>query len=111
MLDLAKGVDHMMKDKTKIIMLRKAYRDFTKIIENHNMGIKHYDPTYIKELERMVFHIENCIEYLDDREKFIIYNEVILGRQGKWYLEYYSPSAYRVRRRYAYQVYLHILEL
>lgn len=60
----------------------KENRDYAYIVEN---------------MDYVVFNMLNE----DDRQ--IIYNEVILGRKGEWYLEYYAKSTYYNHSRKAYR--------
>ncbi len=101
----------MLSDQDKIEILAHGYRDSSKILHNYELGLKSYQESQLKVCRTMIAHIEDAVNFLDEREKFIIYNEVILGKKGKWYLEYYSPSAFNVRKKQAYKEFLRILEL
>ena len=59
----------------------------------------------------IVFYIENVINNnLSDNDKFIITNEVMLGKRGTWYHNYLSPSTYYRHRKSAYANFLSCLD-
>ena len=100
-----------MDDKAKMSIYIDGYRDFKKMINDYESGLSYYSEEKLNTLRRMIARLESPLDYMDERDRFIIYNELVLGKKGKWYLSYYSPSAYRVRRKEAYRIYLHLLEL
>lgn len=100
-----------MDDKSKMTIFVESYRDYKKMLNDYESGLSYYSEDKIAAIRRMIARMESPLDYMDERDRFIIYNELILGKKGKWYLAYYSPSAYRVRRKEAYRIYLHLLEL
>lgn len=44
--------------------------------------------------------------FLDDDDRYIVYNEVILGKTGSWYYEMLTVSTYYRHRRKAYNNFL-----
>ena len=58
----------------------------------------------------IVTHIENVIAILNEKERFIIFNEFILGKRGKWFTEYFALSTYYRLRTTAYKTFLLELE-
>ena len=101
----------MLSDQKKIDKLTSSYRDSSKKLRNEELGFKHYSACDLEICKDTIAQIDDAIKFLHEREKFIIYNEVVLGKRGKWYLEYYSPSAFKVRRKFAHKEFLRILEL
>ena len=59
--------------------------------------------------EDLINRIESCVESLNDNDKLIIKNEVILGKKGDWYAEYISQSTYYRYRELAYYNFLSCL--
>lgn len=47
--------------------------------------------------------------YLDENDKYIVFNEIILGKTGDWYYECLTPSTYYRHRRKAYVNFLSCL--
>lgn len=103
--------DNNKLNKEYMAIYIKGYRDFSKMLYDHDHGFIRHNPEEIESIRKMVQHMENTINYLDESERFIIYNELILHKTGKWYLEYYSESSYRRKCKTAYSNYLRLLEL
>lgn len=56
---------------------------------------------------RIKYYIENVIfNILDDNDRFIIQNEVLLNKKGTWYEGYISSSTYYRHRKKAYANFL-----
>lgn len=99
----------MKKIKFEIDLLSKNYIQSKRQIIEHEAEIMRVNKERLKALKRVVDHIEHVAESLDDKEKLIIKNEVINGKKGKWYLEYFSkPTYYRIRYK-AYHNFLRCL--
>ena len=63
------------------------------------------------EEQHIVFFIENVTNNsLNENDKYIITNEVLLGKKGNWYHEYLSPSTYYRHRKLAYANFLSCLD-
>jgi len=97
------------KDRFEIELLSKSYRNSKRILKEVEAQLFHLDRMRMNDHQRIVMHIENVIESLDERERFILEKEVLEGKTGNWYLEYFSmPSYYRLRRK-AYSEFLRCL--
>ena len=59
--------------------------------------------------QRIVAHIEILVSYLDEKDRFIIDNEVLQGKKGTWYLDYYSVPTYYRHKNHAYEVFYKLL--
>ena len=97
-------------DCIKINLLSKSYILHKRKIREAEMQIvaRNYDE--LRVAHKICDHIENVVNELDDKEKLIIESEVIKGKTGRWYDEYFSaPSYYRIRKR-AYSIFLNSLE-
>ena len=97
------------KDKFEIELLSRNYLNSKRIIRETEEDIIHTSYEKLKAYRRIVSHIENVAEGLGEKERLIIQKEVIEGRSGKWYLEYFSAPSYYRHRRKAYSEFLRCL--
>ena len=86
--------------------IRQSYATQQRILEEDEYGYMYYSEYDLKNARKIKGHIETVIRYLDDRSRFIIYNEVIEGKRGTWYLDYFSTTCYYRSRRNAYHDFL-----
>ena len=99
----------MNKQKFEIELLSRNYLNSKRIIKETEEDIIHTSYEKLKAYRRIVSHIENVAEGLGEKERLIIQKEVIEGRSGKWYLEYFSAPSYYRHRRKAYAEFLRCL--
>ncbi|MBO4919202.1 MAG: hypothetical protein J5365_03500 [Erysipelotrichaceae bacterium] len=97
------------KDKFEIELLSRNYINSKRIIKETEEDIIHCSYERLKAYRRIVSHIENVAECLGEKERLIIQKEVIEGKSGKWYLEYFSAPSYYRHRRKAYSEFLRCL--
>ena len=97
------------KEKFEIELLSRNYLNSKRIIKETEEDIIHTSYERLKAYRRIVSHIENVAEGLGEKERLIIQKEVIEGRSGKWYLEYFSAPSYYRHRRKAYSEFLRCL--
>lgn len=70
----------------------KSYRFFLNILLNKRC----FDEEYISTIEKSVERLRLPLELVTDlNEQIIIEKEILGGKTGKWYLEYFSESTYR----------------
>lgn len=100
----------MSKTKKMVEVFANVYRKFHKSIYDYEKGFRNYSAESIIHKQKIVGKIESAINHLNERDHFIIYNEVILGKSGNWYLEYFSESTYRRHAKEAYENFLSIVE-
>jgi len=98
-----------MKPKKTIQLLSEAYRFGINALYNHNKGIKRRPQKDIEAYKKITTRIEECIYLLDSESRFIIENEIIIGRNGTWYTEYLSTATYYRHANKAYKTYLRLL--
>ena len=97
------------KNKFEIQLLSENYLNSKRIIDEAEKCIIKCPSYRLHSHRRIVSHIEYVADTLRDKERFIIINEVIMGKSGKWYLEFFSaPTYYRIRNR-AYTQFLNCL--
>ncbi len=60
--------------------------------------------------EKLINKFEREVDNLKDNDRLIIYNEVLLGKKGDWYLEIMSQSTYYRYRRGAYLNFISCLQ-
>lgn len=82
----------------------------TKRIEESEMNIRKRSYDELRPSRIIVSHLRNVAKQLEEKERIIIENEVLLGKKGKWYLEYFSSSCYYRTRKKAYRDFLRIIE-
>lgn len=85
--------------------LVKTYLVSKEYTERPECDVVSQDTLMIK--RRIRYYIENVIfNILDDEDRFIIQNEVILNKKGPWYEGYLSSSTYYRHRKKAYANFL-----
>ena len=90
--------------------LKESYRYALRVLkEDEARLIKRSKPVIVR-CTYVTMHIENVIESLDEKHRFILTNEFILGKRGKWFTDYYSESTYYRSRIKAYRAFLVELE-
>ena len=88
------------KEKFEIQLLSQNYLESKRKLKDYDERLVHYSLEKIKNFRRIVTHIEDIVMMLPEKQRIIIENEVLLGKTGAWYLEYFSaPSYYRHRDR------------
>ena len=103
----------MKKEKDKssfeIGLLSKAYINSKRLLLEAEQHVISIGESSFKASSFIVKHIEYCLNSLDIKSRIIIQNEVIEGKTGKWYLEYFSASTYYRLRKKAYEDFLRCL--
>lgn len=96
-------------ERFEIELISKNYMQSKRVILENEENILHMSSRQLEPHRRIVYHIEYVVRSLDERDRFIIEKEVMEGRRGKWYLDYFTePSYYRNRIR-AYKNFLNCL--
>ena len=102
-------MSNVKENKFKIMLLSANYLDCKRSLREAQENIMPLSDEAYKTKMRIVTHIENVAQCLEEKHRLIIENEVIKGKRGKWYLEFLSaPSYYRHRLR-AYEEFLRCL--
>jgi len=96
--------------RVEIELISTAYVSNRLMIIEHNNKIRLRNEYDLALSKKIVQKIENAIETLEERDKFIIVKEVIERQRGNWYLGYLSPSTYYRTREKAYKEFLNCLE-
>ena len=89
--------------------LSDSYLKHKRLLRESEYGVINRTPEDLKIAKYIVAHTEIVVEALRDKERFIIYNEVILGKTGDWYRGYLSPATYYRHRKKAYEKFLRCL--
>lgn len=100
-----------MDDRILRSIIIESYHNLRKTLADEQNGFQHCDKERLFAYQEALRTMEKARLLLSERERFIIDNEVFLGRKGRWYESYYSENAYRNCRRDAYRMYHHFLEL
>lgn len=95
---------------TEFQLIRLSYRHAKRVLKEHELYFENIGPYAYKVAEYIVSHVENVVEYLDEKEKFLLTNEIILGKKDNWFKGYYSDSTYYRIRTKAYRTFLIELE-
>lgn len=97
------------RQKFEIEMLSRNYIDSKRRLRDHEYQAVNYSSDRVRLFRRIVTHIEDVIETLPEKERIIIENEVMNGKSGEWYLEYFSAPSYYRHRAKAYDNFLRCL--
>lgn len=98
-----------MYDKTIIDQISKSYLLSKSILREDDLGITKRSRKTIDSYKLIVDRIDDIVKVLDENDKYIIYNEVVLGKKGEWYHGYISTPTYYRHRKIAYQNFLRCL--
>lgn len=98
------------KDKLEISLITRSYFVHKRKIREDEESIISRPIEEIKASKRIIGHIDAVIEDLNEKDKFIIENEVKNGKEGKWYMVFLSSSTYYRQRKKAYRTFLRCLE-
>ena len=99
-------------DSIKIDLRSKCCPEFSEQQKDHKNVTELRKELFQVRLEthmKVICHIEYAIQLLPEEEQFIIRNEVLYGKGGKWYLGYYTHSGYYKIRKKAYRNFLRCL--
>lgn len=99
-----------VEQRDLIRILAKSFKYHKLVVYEDDMGYRHRSYTDVVKSRYIIHHIEAVIEYLDDPERFIIEKEIIEGKTGNWYLEYFSAPSYYRHRKKAYEIFLRCLD-
>ncbi len=95
-----------MNQKRLIEKLSDSYLFHKRQLIEDEQGIKRRPYEKLEGARYIVSHTETVVAGLPERERFIIYNEVILGKRGNWYEGLLSSATYYRHRRTAYRDFL-----
>ena len=102
-------MENNSKRRLEIQLLASNYIESKRILSQIEKGIIPYDKNRFVTHRIIVDRIEETVEHLDEYDRFIIQKEVIEGKKGKWFLDYYSKPAYYRNRQKAYKEFLRCL--
>ena len=97
------------KKRFEIETLSRSYIESKRIIRESEENVINPGFGKLDRCLRIVRHIENVVDCLEENDQFIIRKEVIEGKRGNWYLEYYSSTSYYRLRDKAYDNFLRCL--
>ena len=97
------------KDRFEVELLSHNYINSKRVIRESQNNVKKYSRSRLETHMKVICQIEYAIEALDEEDRFIIENEVLLGKKGKWFLGYFSASSYYKHRKKAYANFLRCL--
>ena len=98
-----------MQDKLLIDQISKSYLMSKNIIREDSLGISKRNRKTVDSYKVIVDKIEDIVNVLDENDKYIIYNEVILGKKGEWYRGFLSTPTYYRHRKAAYSNFMRCL--
>lgn len=81
-----------------------------RILKENELGICTKSSSEIEYAKKLTSRIYLIIDDLDAESKYIIHNEVVLGKKGGWYYGFISTPTYYRHRRKAYKEFLEFLE-
>ena len=100
----------LTKEQFEIQLLSQNYLESKRRLKEFDEKLVYYNSDRIKAYRRIVTHIEDIVMLLPEKQRIIIENEVLLGKTGAWYLEYFSAPYYYRHRENAYKSFLKSLE-
>lgn len=100
-----------MDQKTVINILSNCYKNEKRKLIDSASGNNEYSEYVLKTSKKICDTLEKNVTYLKDDDYFIIYNEVIKGKKGRWYQGYLSESSYYRHRKVAYRKYIRSLNV
>lgn len=98
------------KYKYEINAVAKCFMVQKRILKEYELGISTKTKEDLESAKRLLDKVYLVINDLDDNSKFIIHNEVVLGRKGNWYCGLLSTPTYYRHRYKAYSQFLEYLE-
>lgn len=98
------------KNKFEIDVVARCFMTQKRILKEYELGISNRSDEDILAAKRLLDKIYLIINDLDDDSKFIIHNEVVLGKKGNWYFGFLSTPTYYRHRCKAYADFLDYLE-
>lgn len=98
------------REKFEINLITQSYFAHKRKIREDEESIIIRPIDEIKASRRIIGHIDAVIDDLNEKDKFIIENEVKNGKEGKWYMIFLSSSTYYRQRKKAYKTFLRCLE-
>ncbi len=97
------------KQRFEIESLSRSYIESKRIIKETEDNVINPGIGKLDRCLKIVRHIENVVDCLEESDQFIIRKEVIEGKRGNWYLDYYSSTSYYRLRSKAYENFLRCL--
>lgn len=98
------------KNKYEIDSVAKCFMAQKRLLKEYELGITTRPKQDIDSAKRILDKIYLVINDLDDNSKFIIHNEIVLGKKGTWYHGFLSTPTYYRHRCKAYNDFLEYLE-
>lgn len=98
------------KDIYEIKLIGRSYISHKRRLLEAERKVMNHSSFEINCSKNIVDHIETIVNDLNEKDRFIIENEVVNGKEGKWYLSYLSTSTYYRQRKKAYRSFLNSLE-
>lgn len=98
------------KTKYEVDTIARCFMIQKRILREFELGITTKSKYQIEYAKRLTSKIYLVINDLDANSKFIIHNEVVLGKKGYWYYGYLSTPTYYRHRRKAYKEFLEYIE-
>lgn len=98
------------KNKYEIDAVARYFMAKKRILKENELGISTRSHQDIEDARKLLYKIYLIIDDLDDNSKFIIHNEIVLGKKGNWYYGQLSVPTYYRHRSKAYRDFLEYLE-
>ena len=108
-MNRAPGTKGFNKDRFEVEQLSRNYINSKRIVREAQNDVRRYSKIRLETHMKVICRIEYAVESLDEDDRFIIENEVLLGKKGKWFLGYFSSSCYYKHRKKAYANFLRCL--
>ncbi len=98
-----------MDSRYAIRAVSDSYLRLKRVLKEDEIGLVRRPRDIVLTADKIVSRTELIVDSLPEQDRFIIYNEVILGKKGDWYRDYLSPATYYRHRKGAYDRFIRCL--
>lgn len=98
------------KNKFEIDAIARHFMIQKRIVKEYDLGVSFRTKDQLDYAKRLMKKVSLIMNDLDEASKFIIKNEVVLGKKGTWYYGYLSVPTYYRHRNKAYKDFLEYME-
>lgn len=98
------------KNKFEIDAIARLYMIQKRILKEYDLGLTYRTKEQLENARRLIKKVTLIMNDLDESSKFIIKNEIVLGKKGSWYYGFLSVPTYYRHRNKAYKDFLTYME-
>lgn len=98
------------KNKFEIDAIARLFMIQKRILKEYDLGLTYRTSEQLENARKLIKKVNLIMNDLDESSKFIIKNEIVLGKKGSWYFGYLSVPTYYRHRNKAYKAFLEYME-